>query len=312
MARKLQLSDTVSGSNIYATIRSRTNGYIWDGADLVVFVGANMANYDVACTEQGSTGYYDVDVPEALPAGQYMVVFYTRAGGTPAQTDNAVDDGDYFFDWDGTDIVEELETGSVSVTDICNLAISHLGVGKEVGNVETDDDEEASAFNRFYETTRDEVLREFPWPFAVKTVDLGLVEEDPTVEWAYSYRYPSNAIQLKRILSGIRNDNQDSRIPYRITRDDGGLLIYTDLEDATLEYIFRETDPGRFPSDFVTALSYLLAFKMAPRLTKGDPFKLGNRAYEAYMMAIGKAKADAANEEVSEREPESEFIRSRD
>jgi hypothetical protein len=144
------------------------------------------------------------------------------------------------------------------------------------------------------------------------TTDLGLVEEDPTVEWAFSYRYPSNCLQLKRIFSGIRNDNQDSKIPFRISRDETGLLVYTDMEDATMEYIFKETDPGRFPADFVTAISFLVAFKMAPRITRGDAVKLGSRAFEAYNMWMGMARANAANEETPERTPESELIRARD
>lgn len=302
MANKLKFSGQ-SGITAVAVITDRTNDDVWDGSDLVTYVDADFEDYHVALTELGH-GNYSADVPAALPAGRYHVAFYDD------DSDESIFQS--LIEWTGADITEELETGSVSVTDICNMALSHLGIGKEIGNVETDDDEEAAAFNRFYETSRDEVLRDFVWPFAMVTTDLGLVEEDPTNEWRFSYRYPSNALKLKRIQSGVRNDNMDSRIPYRITRDDGGLLLYTDLEDAIMEYTFRETDPGRFPADLVTALSFLLAFKMAPRLTKGDPFKLGNRAFEAYGMWIGRARSNAANEEVSEREPDSEFIRARD
>lgn len=302
MANKLKISGQ-PGLTVVAVITDRTNDDVWNGEELVTYVDADFSNYGVALTELGH-GNYSADVPTNLPIGRYHVAFY----------DDSSDEniGQSLIDWDGEEIVDDLSTGSVSVTDICNMALSHLGIGKEIGNVETDDDEEAAAFNRFYETTRDEMLRDFPWPFAMVTTDLGLVEEDPTTEWAYSYRYPSNSLKLKRIFSGIRNDNIDSRIPYRITRDDGGLLIYTDIEDATMEYIFRETDTGRFPPEFITALSFMMAFKMAPRLTRGDTAKLGTRSFEAAMLWINKAKANASGEEVPEKSPESEFIRARD
>lgn len=302
MANKLKIAGQASVS-LVVILKDRTNDNVWDGEDLVTYVDADFEDYQIALTELGH-GDYSVAVPADLPAGRYHAVYY----------DDDSDEvfGQQFIEWNGADVTEELETGDVSVTDICNMALSHLGIGKEVGNAETDTTEEARCFRRFYEPTRDELLEDFPWPWAMVTADLGLVEEDPTNEWRYSYRYPSNALKLKRIQSGLRNDNPDSRIPYRVTRDDGGKLIYTDMQDAVLEYIFRETDPGRFNPLFVTALSYMMAFKMAPRMTKGDPFKLGSRAFEAGMIWLAKAKASSAGEEVPEREPESELIRSRD
>lgn len=302
MANKLKIAGQ-SGVALRAIIKDRTNDDVWDGADLITYVDADIDDYKITVAELGH-GDYSVAVPSDLPAGRYHVVYY----------DNDSDEvfGQSFVEWDGSDVAEDLETGDVSVTDICNMALSHLGIATEVGNVETDRTEAAKAFNRFYQPTRDEMLEEFPYPWSMVTASLGLVEADPTDEWAYSYRYPSNCLKLKRIQSGIRNDNPDSRIPYRISRDSTGKLIYTDIPDAVMEYQFRETDPGRFNPLFVTALSFMVAYKMAPRMTKGDPFKLGNRAFESAQIWLGKAKASSAGEEVPEREPESELIRSRD
>jgi hypothetical protein len=199
-----------------------------------------------------------------------------------------------------------------STTAIANLAISHLGIGKEIANLETERSSEAQACRRFYETARDVTLRDFPWPFATKINAIGLVEEDPNDEWGFSYRYPTDCLMLRRILSGLRNDNRQSRIPYRVTRDDSGLLIYTDAEDAELEYTIKETDVGRFPADFTMAFSFLLAGYVAPRLTGGDPFKLGQRALELYQIELSHARLTAMNEEQSEELPDSEFIRTRE
>lgn len=199
-----------------------------------------------------------------------------------------------------------------SKTEICNLSLSHIGVGKEIADLDTEDSQEANACRRFYDIARDTVFRDYPWPFTTKMAMLGLVEENPTVEWRYSYSYPPDCLRARRILSGVRNDNRQSRVPYRIVKGDSGLLIYTDERDACLEYSAREEDVLRYPPDFINALSLRLAAYIAPRLTRGDQTGLGQRALELYLFEMARARASAHIEEQAEELPDSEFIRFRD
>lgn len=199
-----------------------------------------------------------------------------------------------------------------SNTEICNLAISHLGSTDEIDDLETDSTPEAAACQRYYEQARAQVLRDFPWPFATKFRTLDLIEEEPTDEWGYSYRYPSDCLILRRILSGSRNDARQTRVAYRIAKDDDGKLLYTDMEEALAEYTEDMTDVTLFPPDFVMALSFRLASYIAPRLIAGDPFKLGDRAVKYYFAEIASARAQALNEEQPDEEPLSEFERARD
>jgi len=179
-------------------------------------------------------------------------------------------------------------------------------------NVETERSQEASACRRFYDITLEQVLRDFEWPFATKFQALGLIEEDPTTEWQYSYQYPSDCLMARRILSGIRNDDRQSQVPYRLVNNGNTPIIYTDQEDAELEYTVRATDPQVYPPDFTLALSFLLAYYIAPRITGGDPFKRGEAARAEYLASISSAKASAENEEQQEEQPDSEFMRVRD
>ena len=197
-------------------------------------------------------------------------------------------------------------------TEIANLCLSHLGVGKEIANIETENSQEANACRRFYEISRTATLRDFPWPFATKQITLALIEADPTTEWAYSYRYPTDCIKLSRIPSGIRNDSRQTRVPFRVSRDISGRVIYTDEASAKMEYIYDEKDSERFTPDFVLALSLRLAAYIAPRLTSGDPFKLGERALKLYIFEITRAQATAVNEQQDEEKPLGEFMASRD
>ena len=198
-----------------------------------------------------------------------------------------------------------------SKTEIANLALSHLAVDKEIANLETESSKEASSARRFYDTARDMILRDFSWPFATKIAALSLIEEEPNTEWAFSYRYPTDCLYLRRILSGVRNDSRDTRAPYREAQDDAGIIIFTDEDDAQAEYTVKTDNPQIYPPDFTLAFSYLLASLMAPRVTAGDPYKLGQRALAMYQAMKAKAENTARNEEQAEEEPDSEFIRAR-
>lgn len=195
---------------------------------------------------------------------------------------------------------------------ICNLALSHIGIAKEIQDFDADKSQEAAACRRFYDICLEETLRDLYWPFATKFAALAVVEEDPTSEWAFSYRYPSDCLYIRRFLSGSRNDSRQTRVPYKLGQDDEGTLIYTDVEDAEIEYVKNETDTSKYPIDFAMALSYKLAGLIAPRITAGDPFKLKDMATKMYIFHIQKAAANAMNEEQAEEDVEAEHIRARD
>jgi hypothetical protein len=200
-------------------------------------------------------------------------------------------------------------------TEIANLALSHLGIGKEIADLDNEKSQEAVTMRRFYEQTRDAVLRDFPWPFATRFAALALVADPPTEteEWAFSYRYPTDCLMMRRIQIGsARVDTNQSRIVFKTGRDDQGQLIYTDEEEAKIEYTFREEDPQRYPADFQLAFSLRLAHYAAPRLTGGDPFKLGLRAVQLYIQEISMAQASASNESVPDQVPDAETIRARE
>lgn len=198
-----------------------------------------------------------------------------------------------------------------SKTEICNMALGHLAVSDEIQNFDTERTVQAQACRRFYDPTVEEVLRDFAWPFAGRNAALALVASNPTTEWGFSYRYPSDCLMFRKLLSGIRTDAANTRVPYRVLSDAVGGLIYADLDSAVSEYTVRIADPTRFPPDFVTAVSYLLAVKIAPRVTGGDPFKLGDAAAQKYILFLSKAEKNAANEEQPDMQRESEFVRTR-
>ncbi len=198
-----------------------------------------------------------------------------------------------------------------SHVEIANMSLTHLGNTVEIASF-NERSSEAKALNRVYETGRKKCLRDFKWPFAtVIGEDLGLVDTNPNIEWAFSYRYPSDSFFFRRILSGTRNEPPETVVPYRIGRDGTGLLIFTDMQDATAEYTINANDPAKYPEDFALALSYLVAFLAAPRITRGDPFKLRQSLYQLYQSEINNSNVNARNEEHLDLPPTDEFTRAR-
>jgi hypothetical protein len=79
-----------------------------------------------------------------------------------------------------------------------------------------------------------------------------------------------------------------------------------------LEYTAEQTDESKFRSDFAQAFACKLAFYLSPALTQGgDQFKLGARAFQMYEQLLGRAEANAMNEQQTDPQPESEFVRIR-
>lgn len=210
-----------------------------------------------------------------------------------------------------------------SKLDIWNMAISHLGESIEVGT-DRENTAQARACRRFYDICREKALRDAPWPFAKRYTLLAEVTTTiPVSEFKYAYRYPADALFIRRILNTVtRNETAQSRIPYRLVSDSIGKVILCDVQpianatDASLsipwmEYTVNVTDENRFDSDFSEALALLLATRISPRVA-GDKSKLRSEAAGLYKEAITKAQINAFQEEVKDEEVQSEFERSRD
>lgn len=196
-------------------------------------------------------------------------------------------------------------------TEAANLALSHLGSGKTISDLETEQTAEAKAIRAFYSIVFKMVLRDYPWPFATKISSLALIKTNPNTEWGYSYQYPSDCEYARRILGVSRNESNEERVPYKIFNVDSGRAIFTDIENAALEYTMMVEDFTKIPSDFIMAFSFKLAYYIAPQITAGDPMKMGDRARVNYELELSNAKSAAFNEEQQDVPPQSELVRMR-
>lgn len=101
MANEMQISFS-AGKTVYAQVRSRI-GQIWNTGTVAFesYLTANIANYSISLTEQGSaSGFYAGNFPSAIAAGVYSILAKQRLGGSVAETDPTVGAGD--LQWNGT------------------------------------------------------------------------------------------------------------------------------------------------------------------------------------------------------------------
>lgn len=115
MAGEIQVRAT-TGRTLYALVWN-ANGQVWNGATFEAYVTANLGNYDVALTEQGTaSGKYLGTFPTST-AGVYVLEAFDRAGASPAETDTLVGTAED-FQWNGTSVknlVVPAATGAAKV-----------------------------------------------------------------------------------------------------------------------------------------------------------------------------------------------------
>lgn len=164
-----------------------------------------------------------------------------------------------------------------SDVDICNLALSHLGDEAEVAAIDPPDGSaQAVHCARFYPMARDALIEAHPWTFATKRVAVAEVTNELSDDWAYAYALPSTCLRpLAALYPGapaqlFGQDTDDGSHPYIVeASQDGGLVLYTNLQTPMLRYIDRIEDTGRFTPGFVISLSRLLASYLAGPVLKG-------------------------------------------
>jgi len=184
-----------------------------------------------------------------------------------------------------------------SRTEIANMALSHIGSGAEIENLDTDPSEQAAACRVNFNLVLGTLLEDFDWWFCRKIVALGLVALNPNSEWLFSYRWPSDCKKLLRILSGQREDDESTRVEHIGGVDDQGRLIFTDQENAEVEYIFLPENTGNLPDYFVETFSFKLAQRISSRITREDPAGMAAKMEVQHLRTLDRAKVHALEDE---------------
>lgn len=189
--------------------------------------------------------------------------------------------------------------------EICNIALSRIGNNQLIESLD-EQSQEARQCKLIFDATFEKVLTDFDWPFALSYRSLSLIEETPNDDWAFSYRYPTDCLKIRRIVTGNRKDKQATKIEYETAIDNGVRVIFTDQEEAKVRYTVRIDDPTLWTAGFVSAFAWRLAYEIAMPLAE-EPSRR-DAALRGYMMEISEAASAAANESEQGAEPETDLI----
>jgi hypothetical protein len=142
----------------------------------------------------------------------------------------------------------------ISNVSICNRAFTLLSVDRITALNDTS--EQARKINAIFDDTRDAMLEEHNWNFAIKERTLSLLSETPVMDaWSLVYQLPSDCIRVIRL---------EGDYAYAIY----GRKLYTNSDDPRIEYLSKETDPTKFSKGFVKALASRLAADLAFGMTQ--------------------------------------------
>lgn len=172
-----------------------------------------------------------------------------------------------------------------SETSICNMALARLGHDQITS---LDDDSTAGrACKLFYAPTRDALLREHQWNFAIKRQALAQESTAPAFEYSYQYPLPADCLRVIRLDEEIYSSGDPD---YRVEQG----KIVTDEGTVKIEYVAQITDAEQFEPLFVDCLAQRLAAELAMRLT--DNAQAAQAAWQAYDQKVSMARTFDARE----------------
>ena len=130
--------NAITGLTLYAC-RWQLDGdvFLTSGASDEVWGtgGRDADDYDVAMTEEASSGHYkaDFDASANIASGTYKVAIYKQAGGSPVDSDPAIAQGEIY--WDGTTEIN-LYTLDTDISSIATDQLKVLNIYDDRGQIE--------------------------------------------------------------------------------------------------------------------------------------------------------------------------------
>lgn len=193
--------------------------------------------------------------------------------------------------------------------DVCNLALASINF--DPITTLADNTQQARLCSRFFDESRDELLREHAWGFATRRIALDDVEDDPLNPdhgdsypgYLYAYEMPDECL---RILKVYNESEPDVSYPYELlfsptdgTPGNEVVRICANVGEAVCEYVYRVETVTFWDAHFVRAMVAYLAFKLAHPLRATEDLR--RWSFSVYQDALERAKRTDSSE--SKRDP---------
>jgi hypothetical protein len=182
-----------------------------------------------------------------------------------------------------------------NVEDVVNLALVRIGYPTRIGSI-FEGSKASKAALSIYAQTRDELLRQFDWGFAERSVPMVIIKQapaggyvppnmwnpnlHPAPDWLYEITYPTDCIKVRSVQNvpifvpdfdpqpfqfSVSNDN---------TLEGESKVILCNVYPGILTYTGQVTAPSDWENDFIEAMASSLGRRLAPLLASIDIEKL--------------------------------------
>lgn len=210
---------------------------------------------------------------------------------------------------------------------ICNLALYRAGSSVRITSIDesVERTEPVRQCATLYPLNRDAILESAPWGCARKAIALAPLTSVTYPGWPYVYQYPEDCVHAVAICDaggrrasnvwlswwGLDTGFVAPKIPYEIaTSDDGAKrVILTDIPNAWLYYIFRQTITNTYSPLMVDAFGWKLGSDLASALNANA--NRVTRCIQMYEPTLNRALAQMLNEAQQDREQDSPSIMAR-
>lgn len=180
--------------------------------------------------------------------------------------------------------------------EIINFALAYLG--EPPINAISDDNAAARAVVTIYDLTRDQVLRDHFWNFAIRRATLAQSANVPAFGFTRFFDLPADFLRL-------RSFNPSFHPPYRLE----GRMIATDEDSAEIVYVSRDAPEADFDPTFVDALATRLAANLAMAITNSQDLEAS--LWKHYVFRVAEARSIDAQENPPTQLLAEEFIEAR-
>ncbi len=198
--------------------------------------------------------------------------------------------------------------GKPSDTLVANMALGHIGVSKQIGNMVTEKSTEAVQCALYYPQAIQESIEGWDWPELTTWASLALVATQPNDDWAYAYNYLNDCAKIRRIVT-INGRKETNPPAWKLGTYNGKTSLFAQVNPCPIEYTRLLTDITQASALLVGAISWRLASFIAPALTRMQG--RAESCFQMYQLLLSQAEVQRANEQQHEPELESEMIRAR-
>lgn len=186
---------------------------------------------------------------------------------------------------------------------IFNLALKNLRISQSLQSA-LQTDRNTVILNEYYESARDEVLKDFDWNFANAYRELtptGNIPQNP--HFLYEYDYPNDCLLAREIINGYSENIVEFEVA---AAQNCQKVISTNVSPAILRYTRIINNENFFTVEFAMALSWYLAFLSAPSVSADR--SLQSDCLNVYSAILKRAKVLNAQEGFLETKEDNKWM----